>query len=215
VEPTPTNVVRNSAVELKGEMEREELLSLLSRWAELGTETLPSGSVYIGRPIPAVGKGFFHRVYAPAPVTALANFLSENALMTKFSYCDNLKEYNGFNLFYRSFYLYGVHGGQVSSLDLPFDILIANIEEWGRLSGPETLLIGGADFGNRSINFIERADGKVLAVENGARLTFEWDSLCNFIRFETSRLSKFFNLEGELIADIESSSFGDDLTKKS
>lgn len=184
-------------------MNRGQLLQLLSRWSNAGYKATPAGSVYLGRPKPEPGKGFFHQVFCPIVHSARDQFGIENGLMTKFPYWRQLEEVNGVNLFYRKLYLYGVHRGQVSSLDLPFNILNANIENWGTLSYENALVIGGYTPGESRATLVEMNDGSVTAFDRDLRQVCVWPSLDVFLYSAIAELSERYDDSAEEILERE------------
>jgi hypothetical protein len=188
-------------------MEFLEVLGSLKQWEKVKNDTLPSGTAYIGPTRLVPGFGHTHRLYAPLSIGTLTAFLVENPAFTRFSYWSSLSKFNGGNLFFQSLALYGVHKGQTSSLDLPFNILTANFEEWGRLSGPDKLLIGGANFGPRSVRYVEQADNSILAIESDLKVSFAWSSFEVSLRSELDRLVFAFDDDGEALVDLRHEGF--------
>jgi hypothetical protein len=191
-------------------MKLAEIYDALDRWKGLGFRRLSSGSVFYGDPIHNSGLGWLHRVYAPILKPDLTTFKLANPYFEKFSYADELVKYNGFNLFYGAYFMFGLRiGKSESSLDLPFNIVTKNRENWGGLAGPDRLIIGGANFGYRSVSYIESEDHSVSAVENRDAVVHKWSNLNDFMQSEIRRLSRVFDDSGRPRADLEKTGYLD------
>lgn len=186
-------------------MHLQQMKDLLSKWRQIKAKSTEMGSILMGQPQPDLRKGYFHSIFSPLPDSTRARFATENNLMTKFSYWRQLCEINGANLFYGKICLFGIHGGQSSALDLPFDLLVANIEGWGTLSSESSLVIGAASVGVKDLSIVENLDGTVSAFDSELSEVQQWKSLDEFQISEIERMSEFFNAEAKELPGLEGS----------
>jgi hypothetical protein len=185
-----------------------EIRQALGAWGYLGVDLTPSGSAYWGRPRPAEGMGFLHRLFAPISLQSYEEITDFNPLFKNFSYPHLLVQMNGMNAYRDTFYLFGAHHKQKSGLDMPYNILNTNREAWGILSSQDQLVIGGGNLGNRTDNYVQRSDGSVFAA--GGLMTplegvinYEWPDLETFCTSELARLALCFDTNGDCICDLE------------
>jgi hypothetical protein len=189
-------------------MDFDALLDALEKWRALGCTRFSSGTTYYGKPEPNEGKGWFHRVFAPIPKSDYEEFIAVNPYIAEFPYAKVLAKLNGANLFYDGLRLSGFHfGDSQESHDLPFDIVSENLEEWGKLAGPDRLIIGGANYGYRSVRYVEGTDGVVSAFEDNLMPIHSWKTFKDFFISEVDRLSDAYDSNGVVLVDLESSRY--------
>jgi hypothetical protein len=189
-------------------MELEHIRGMLLQWEKLGCRQYDSGTTYYGNPGANAGMGWLHRLFAPLPKQDLQLFSNRNPYIMKFSYFKELHGLNGLSLFYEALFLFGIHSGSSQqSHDLPFDIAAENRAEWGKVSGPDTMIIGGANFGYRSIRYVQRTDGTIFPHERDRAIAHHWSSFGEFFISEVARLSRAFDQNGHPILDLETAPY--------
>ncbi len=192
----------------KRPMDLDKVREMLVTWEGLDCRHFTSGTTYYGDPSRGIGTGWFHRLFAPLPKQDLERFAKENPYIRKFPFFKELHAFNGLCLFYDALFLFGIHSGKSQEAhDLPFNIVNENRDHWGQISGPTKMIIGGANFGYRSVRYVESEDGVVSAHERGQASTHSWPCFRDFFVSEVARLSKAFNANGDPIIDLETARY--------
>ncbi len=172
------------------EMRPEQIRHLLSKWEDLGTHRTDKGVISIGR-VPHAGEfSYLHHLY-PVSLPALQDARQSFPELERYDYNSFLEQVNGLILFSAALYLYGIRwGGTV----IPWDIVDAaiNYSEIGnRFDG---LVIGGAMFGNIQHKYVQRGNGRVLAVSMQTNeVIFDWPDVDVLLRSEIKRLNDAFD----------------------
>jgi hypothetical protein len=109
-----------------------------------------------------------------------------------------LFKFNGAILFLKSFFLYGLHIDiSLDSTDLPWDYVIANIEKRRTAVLLDGIVIGGADFGSRAIDYIENSENEIVAFDSKHEIVVhKWQNFDVFFKSEIVRLNSIFGCDG-------------------
>ena len=177
----------------------DEIVNLLAKWEGLGKKTFPSGTVYFGpiRGMPG-RNGWLHQVFRPISRLNLDKFAQENPFHERYEYSRQLYDFNGAVLFLKCFFLYGLRiDREMDSVDLPWDLVITNIGKQEIATFCDGIVIGGGQFGESSIAYIESASNEILAFDESSKSTiFKWLNFDMFFRSEILRLNSVFNQDG-------------------
>ncbi len=188
---------------------RTMVLARLEIWKGLGQRTTQSGAEQIARVPHVAPMAWFHDVFAPITAEEQAALLQALPAYSTSALRDIHRAFNGIDLFSSNFFLYGRRANYVRSVDnvLPWDLI--GHQRRDHLPGG-ALLVGGNNALDTGANFIELADGTVIAVgeKNWDQPLFEWPNLRTCLLAELDRLSFLFDKEGRPIDKAALANFG-------
>lgn len=174
-------------------MKQDQLTNLLDEdWKSIKSRD-EFGNVYYGTSDEGLTLGWLHYVCRIAP--QLEQVEAEDQITENHPYWQQLRLFNGFNLFEGRFVLYGVHAHEeMNEAAYPFDWLLTCFEfycEKNEKFGDITkfLPIGAIENVDFEEILLQRFDGKVVGVDMDKQILLnEWEDIDDLIVSEVSRL---------------------------
>lgn len=181
----------------------ENLVSIIERWAGLGTRKLENGTYLVGH-VPHVGpQAYLHIIFPPLDPEQITGIEQKIGTVLPDEYREFLLRVNGLHVFSTALAIYGMRRNYVRVGDeaiQPFDINIPNTIERPKDADEAWVIIGSYKQDGSNI-YIDKTTGKVYRSERWKaknRLN-EWPDFWTMLTSEVQRLSTLFDELGRKI----------------
>ncbi|AUC15800.1 hypothetical protein BTO06_11855 [Tenacibaculum sp. SZ-18] len=185
-----------------------EIRNRLNKYEKLGIEKQSNGTELIGKAPHIAPLAYLHSIYKGLNNDEIGRLEQELKTEIPKDYKEFLKFSNGLHIFNTTLYLNGLRESynrqKAIENRLPFALSTKNLFERPRNAKPEYFFIGGYDYGNGSLLYVNKNNNKVYrcGTKNVKPLN-EWNSVNEMILTEIDRLIELHSANGELKENIK------------
>ncbi len=179
-----------------------EIRSLIDKWRNLGHETYPDGTEWIGHTPHRAPAAYLHQLYAPLGASGIEQLESEVSCRIPEGFRCFLKLHNGIGLFAGLINIYGLRTNWsrtklVEAAQQPFSILVPNVQR-RPINAPDDLLFVGSLGENRNLIAMNPV-GTVFRWKSDdpvSNSTKSYSSVFTFLLEEADRVVALFDGDG-------------------
>lgn len=178
----------------------DAVVQVLHQWDHLGTQSLPDGTVLIGRVPQIAPEAWLHKLFAPA-TPEQRSVLSELPTPVHTDFADFLTRVNGLSVFSGYLSIYGLRSSYARRGDgrwQPFDVRTPNTLE--RIKhAPQDALFVGSSFHAERLLAISSISGEVVeSTRDQFTILRRWRSFSTMLLGEIERMATFCDAEGSI-----------------